>query len=223
MLRKTHNIKKKLIIEDKNELYGLLAVLSVFSLITANILAFKQEDFGILVLSSGTLLFPLSYIVDDILAECYGFWKARKVIYLGFLMNLIFVIYCYVVLALPYPAYFTGQDAMSMVLGFTPVLLVASFSAYVVGSLANAGTVSFMKNHKSLNNSLFGRLFLSTVIGQGLDAFIFTFIAFGWYLPLFDTLYMAVSVYLFKVAVEFVCYPITKRLINFIKKEYDID
>lgn len=213
-------IKRKKLIEDKNELYGLLAVLSVFSLITANILSFKQEDLGFLILSSGTLLFPLSYIVDDILAECYGFWKARKVIYLGFLMNLIFVIYCYVVLALPYPAYFTGQEAMSMVLGFTPVLLIASFSAYIIGSIFNAGTVSFMKKRKSMGDSLFARLFLSTVVGQFLDAFIFTFIAFGWYLPLFDTLYMAVSVYLFKVFVELVMYPITRKIVNFIKKEY---
>ena len=112
---------------------------------------------------------------------------------------------------------------MSMVLGFTPILLVASFSAYVIGSIANAGIVNFMKKHKSLNDSLFGRLFLSTVVGQCLDAFIFTFIAFGWYLPLSDTLYMAISVYLFKVAVEFVCYPITKKLILYIKKEYMID
>ena len=215
-------IKKKLI-EDKNELYGLLAVLSVFSLITANILAFKQEDLGFLVLSSGTLLFPISYIVDDILAECYGFWRARKVIYLGFLMNLIFVIYCYGVLALPYPSYFTGQEAMTMVLGFTPILLVASFTAYIIGSIFNAGTVSFMKKRQSLNNSLFARLFLSTVVGQFLDAFIFTFIAFGWYLPLYDTLYMAISVYLFKVFIEFVLYPVTKRIINYIKKEYSIE
>ena len=216
-------IKEKKLLEDKNELYGLLAVLSVFSLITANILAFKQEDLGFLILSSGTLLFPISYIVDDILAECYGFWKARKVIYLGFLMNLIFVIYCYAVLALPYPAYFTGQEAMSMVLGFTPVLLVASFTAYVIGSIFNAGTVSFMKKRAAFNDSLFARLFLSTVVGQFLDAFIFTFIAFGWYLPLADTLYMAVSVYLFKVAVEFVLYPVTRRVVNFVKKEYNIE
>lgn len=216
-------IKEKKLLEDKNELYGLLAVLSVFSLITANILAFKQEDLGFLILSSGTLLFPISYIVDDILAECYGFWKARKVIYLGFLMNLIFVIYCYAVLALPYPAYFTGQEAMSMVLGFTPVLLVASFTAYVIGSIFNAGTVSFMKKRAAFNDSLFARLFLSTVVGQFLDAFIFTFIAFGWYLPLVDTLYMAVSVYLFKVAVEFVLYPVTRRVVNFVKKEYNIE
>lgn len=221
MFEKT--IKNKKLIGDKNELYGLLAVLSVFSLITANILSFKQEDLGILILSSGTLLFPISYVVDDILAECYGFWKARKVIYLGFIMNLIFVIYCYVVLALPYPSYFAGQEAMTMVLGFTPIVLVASFTAYIIGSIFNAGTVSFMKKRKAFNNSLFARLFLSTVIGQFLDAFIFTFIAFGWYLPLYDTIYMSVSVYLFKVAVEFVLYPITRKVINYVKKEYNID
>ena len=220
MFKKNH-YKTKLI-EDKNELYGLLATLSVFSLITANILAFKQEDLGILILSSGTLLFPISYIVDDILAECYGFWKARKVIYLGFIMNLIFVIYCYIVLALPYPSYFTGQEAMSMVLGFTPILLIASFTAYITGSIFNAGTVSFMKKRELFKNSLFARLFLSTVIGQFLDAFIFTFIAFGWYLPLYDTLYMAVSVYLFKVLVELLLYPFTQKIIKYIKKEYNI-
>lgn len=138
-------------------------------------------------------------------------------------MNLIFVIYCYAVLALPYPSYFTGQEAMTMVLGFTPVLLIASFTAYIIGSIFNAGTVSFMKKRQALNNSLFARLFLSTVVGQFLDAFIFTFIAFGWYLPLYDTLYMAISVYLFKVLVEFVLYPFTKRIINYIKKEYKIE
>lgn len=211
----------KTIINNKEELYGLLAVLSVFSLITANILAFKQETIlGILVLSSGSLLFPISYIVDDILAECYGFWKARKVIYLGFIMNLIFVAYVYLVLALPYPSYFTGQEAMSTVLGFTPVLLVASFTAYIIGSIANAGTVHLMKKHQLIGDNLFARLFLSTVIGQFLDAYIFTFVAFGWYLPLNDTLFMAASVYIFKVAVELVLYPVTKRIVNYVKEHY---
>ena len=213
----------KKLIKNEYELYGFLAVISVFCLITANIIAYKQADFGIIVLTCSTFIFPISYIVDDVLAECYGFWNARKVIYLGFFLDLLFVIYAQLSIMAPYPPFFTGQEHFASVLGFTPLLLLGSFTAYIVGSIVNAGIVAYMKKHKMIDDSLFARLIGSTVVGQTLDAVIFVGIAFGMTTPFADVCFMIISISVVKILVEVVLYPITKRVVNYIKKEYNIN
>ena len=218
-------IFKKPLLEDKKDLYGLLAVLSVFALISANCVTFKTEDLGLFICSAGNLMFPLSYIVEDVLAECYGFWKARKVIYLGFLLNLVFVIYTSLVVGIPpapdFPA--SSQAALETVFGYTPQILLASFSAYIVGSIVNAGTVSFMKKRKLMGDSLFARLFGSTVLGQLVDSTIFSLVTFIWWYDIQTTIIITVTTWLFKVCVEFFMYPVTCKVVNAVKKEYNID
>lgn len=96
-------------------------------------------------LPCAVIIFPVVYIVNDVLAEIYGYKKARKVIFLGFLLNLLAIICYQISIMLPAPVYFTGSEAFATVLGNTSRVLLASFTAYIIGSLVNAYLMTYLK------------------------------------------------------------------------------
>ena len=161
------------------------------------------------------LFFPVIYIVNDVLAECYGYKKVRRVILLGFFMNLVAVICYNITIILPPPAFFEANEAFSIVLGSTLRLLIASFAAYLVGSILNAKIMVYLKSKSE--DKLFFRCILSTLFGEGCDALIFITIGF-WGLMPFDTLVLMIVVQaLFKTVYEIIVYPLTKIVILKVK------
>ena len=199
----------------KTELYAILTGVFTASLIVSNIIAGKTFDFFSFVLPCGVIIFPVIYIVNDVLAEVYGYKKARNVILLGFLMNLVAVICYNVTIALPAPVFFENSDAFSVVLGSTFRLLVASFAAYLVGSLVNAKMMVVLK--KWDEDKLFLRCILSTLFGEGLDAIIFITIGFLGTMPMEALVLMIVAQALFKTVYEIIVYPITRHVIDSVK------
>ena len=204
----------------KTDLYAILVGIFCAGLIISNIIASKTFEFFWITLPCGVIIFPLIYIVNDVLAECYGFKKARRAIYLGFFMNLIAVICYNVTMFLPAPAYFTGDGAFHTVLGSTLRLLVASFAAYLIGSLINAKLMVYLKG--KYENNLFFRCISSTFAGEGMDALIFITIGFLGTMPVSALLTMIVAQALFKTAYEVVVYPLTRHVIHNVKdlKDY---
>lgn len=204
----------------KTDLYAILVGIFCAGLIISNIIASKTFEFFWITLPCGVIIFPLIYIVNDVLAECYGFKKARRAIYLGFFMNLIAVICYNVTMFLPAPAYFTGDGAFHTVLGSTLRLLVASFAAYLIGSLINAKLMVYLKG--KYENKLFFRCISSTFAGEGMDALIFITIGFLGTMPVSALLTMIVAQVLFKTAYEVVVYPLTRHVIHNVKdlKDY---
>lgn len=204
----------------KTDLYAILVGIFCAGLIISNIIASKTFEFFWITLPCGVIIFPLIYIVNDVLAECYGFKKARRAIYLGFFMNLIAVICYNVTMFLPAPAYFTGDGAFHTVLGSTLRLLVASFAAYLIGSLINAKLMVYLKG--KYENKLFFRCISSTFAGEGMDALIFITIGFLGTMPVSALLTMIVAQALFKTAYEIVVYPLTRHVIHNVKdlKDY---
>lgn len=204
----------------KTDLYAILVGIFCAGLIISNIIASKTFEFFWITLPCGVIIFPLIYIVNDVLAECYGFKKARRAIYLGFFMNLIAVICYNVTMFLPAPAYFTGDGAFHTVLGSTLRLLVASFAAYLIGSLINAKLMVYLKG--KYENKLFFRCISSTFAGEGMDALIFITIGFLGTMPVSALLTMIVAQTLFKTAYEVVVYPLTRHVIHNVKdlKDY---
>ncbi len=199
----------------KTELYAILTGVFTASLIVSNIIAGKTFDFFSFVLPCGVIIFPVIYIVNDVLAEVYGYKKARNVILLGFLMNLVAVICYNVTIALPAPVFFENSDAFSVVLGSTFRLLVASFAAYLVGSLVNAKMMVVLK--KWDEDKLFLRCILSTLFGEGLDAIIFITIGFLGTMPMEALVLMIVAQALFKTVYEIIVYPLTRHVIDSVK------
>ncbi|MDY3132360.1 MAG: queuosine precursor transporter [Treponema sp.] len=195
----------------KENLFGILSGVFCASLIISNILAFKTFTIGEFVLPTAVILFPIVYITNDILSEIFGYKKTKQVVITGFVMNIIAVIGYNVAIMLPAPSFFTGQEAFSLVLSNTFRVLVASMSAYMVGSLVNAKVMEVLKN--KFENKLMFRCVTSTLIGEGLDALIFITIAFLGTMPFTSLLTMVVCQATFKTLYEVVCYPATRKLI----------
>ena len=200
----------------KTELYAILTGVFTACLIVSNIIAGKTFDFFSFTLPCGVIIFPVIYIVNDVLAEVYGYQKAKRVILLGFFMNLVAVICYNITIIMPAPAFFTNSEAFSIVLGSTFRLLVASFVAYLVGSLVNAKVMVILK--KKYEDKLFFRCIASTLVGEGLDAIIFIFIGFLGTMPLEALLLMIVAQALFKTIYEIIIYPLTRYVIGHVKR-----
>lgn len=200
----------------KTELYAYLAGIFTACLVISNIIAGKTFDFFSFTLPCGVVIFPVIYIVNDVLAEVYGYEKARNVILLGFLMNLLAVLCYNITILLPAPAFFENSSAYEVVLGSTFRLLMASFIAYLAGSLVNARLMVLLK--KWDDDKLFFRCIASTFFGEGLDAVIFIIIGFFGTMPTDALIVMIVVQALFKTVYEIIVYPITRSVIFSIEK-----
>lgn len=202
--------------KTKTELYQILTGVFVACLLVSNVLAAKTFTLGSVILPTAVIIFPVVYIVNDVMAEIYGFKKARNIIVLGFVLNALAVAAYSIAIALPAPIFAAeGAAAFALVLGSTWRLLLASFAAYLVGSLVNAGVMVRMK--EKLEKHLMLRCILSTLIGEGLDALIFITIAFAGTMPWDQIVIMIVAQAAFKTVFEVVFYPITRVVIGKIR------
>ena len=164
--------------------HWLVIVVAVFvtCLITANIIAVKLVDLFGLILPAAIFIFPLSYITGDVLTEVYGYRQARKVIWLGFMCNVIVVLAISVAQVLPAASFWDGQKAYERILGYTPRIVAASFLAYLVGEFANSFVLAKLKI-ATQGRWLWMRTIGSTLVGQGLDSMVFISLAFAGTIP----------------------------------------
>lgn len=205
----------------KNRSSFLLVILSaVFcvALVVSNIVAGKlwQAPFGI-VLTCGVFMFPIVYILDDVLPEVYGYVVARKIIFLGFACNLMVVLFFLLTLKASFPPYFVNQDAFVAVLGFTPRLLLASFVAYLIGTNLNAWILTVIKRWTN-GRFLWMRTIGSTIVGESVDSTIFILLAFYGILPSGVLPLMIVSQAVFKTLYEVLATPLTYLVIGYVKR-----
>jgi queuosine precursor transporter len=202
--------------------YDVAVALFVASLLTANIISVKLIEIGPIIVPAGVVIFPVSYILGDILTEVYGFRWARRAIWLGFLGNLVAVAAIWIAGLLPSPAFWQGQTAYDAILGFTPRLLAASFAAYLVGEFANSTILAKMKIWTQ-GKYLWTRTIGSTLIGQGLDSLVFILIAFGGLMAPAAIMTTVVSQWLFKSIYEIAATPLTYFVINRLKQAEGVD
>lgn len=200
----------------------VLCVTFCTALIVSNIIAGKlwSAPFG-LTLTAGAVLFPVVYIIGDVLPEVYGLSTTRRVIWIGFASNLFAVTFFYICLALPAPSFWQNQKAFETVLGFTPRLLLASVLAYLVGTNANAWVMVRMKE-LTHDRWLWTRTIGSTIVGEGLDSTIFMLVAFVGVVPFSALPDLIVSQWIFKTMYEVLATPITYIVIGWYKRsEHD--
>jgi uncharacterized integral membrane protein (TIGR00697 family) len=205
-----------------SQLYLLVTVLFVACLIAANITATKLIEPWGLVMDAGTIVFPLSYILGDVLTEVYGFRAARRVIWLGFLANLLVVAAIALAGVVPGASFWDGQAAYDQILGFTPRILAASFCAYLVGEFANSVVLAKMKVATG-GRHLWTRTIGSTLVGQGLDSLIFVTLAFSGVIPFEAMLVMIATQWLVKSAYEALATPVTYAVVGFLKRREGVD
>lgn len=195
----------------------LLGVTFCVCLILANLLATKQFQLGSINLTTGVLVFPISYVVNDCITEVWGYQRAKLIIWTGFVMNFAFVLLGWLADLIPGAPYWTNQEGFHAIFGLAPRVALASFAAFLVGSLLNAYVMSKMKIHdKGRRFSL--RAIASTIAGELSDSLIFFPIALGGIVPKENLLLMIASQVFFKTLYEIVMLPVTMRVVAWLKK-----
>jgi uncharacterized integral membrane protein (TIGR00697 family) len=202
--------------------FVLIVATFITCLITANITAVKLVAIGGWLVPAGIVIFPLSYICGDVLTEVYGYRQARRVIWLGFLCNLLTVLAIWIGQILPAAPFWDGQPAYERILGYTPRLLLASFLAYLVGEFANAVILAKLKL-ATRGRWLWLRTIGSTLVGQGLDSLVFVLLAFMGTLPLAGMLSAVLTQWLVKTLYEAAVTPLTYAVVRFLKRHEGLD
>ncbi len=202
--------------------FMLLTVLFCVCLIVANLVEIKTVSLGVITVTAGMAVFPVSYIINDCIVEVYGFRKARLVIWLGFFMNLLVTLMLQMAIVLPGAESWSGQDAMVAMYGGVPRILAASFIAFICGSIANAWVMSRMKV-KSGGRHFSIRAIVSTLWGEGVDSLIFFPIAFAGVLPVGEIVELIIAQALLKTLYEILILPVTMRVVRRLKRIEALD
>lgn len=197
--------------------FMLLGILFNVCLIAANLLETKViQVFGITV-TAGLLVFPISYIINDCIAEVWGFRKARLIIWSGFAMNFFVVMLGLIAVALPAASFWEGEEHFNFVFGMAPRIVVASLTAFLVGSFLNAYVMSRMKV-ASGGKHFSARAILSTIVGETADSLIFFPVAFGGIIAWRELMVMMCIQIVLKSLYEVLILPVTIRVVAAIKR-----
>lgn len=210
------NFKQKLLI--------YFATISVCTLLISNLAAIKLWDFFGIAVDGGVIVFPITYIIGDLIVEFYGKRIAKIVILAGFIMNMIAIVVFYIVIALPAYEGWELQDAYASVLGFTPRIIIASLIAYVCSNLLNNVIFTKMKQ----GEGVFAKSFIARALGSSafahlIDSGIFETIAFLGVLPFHDFLAQASFAYILGMGLELVLSPVEVGIANNIRRKIEYD
>lgn len=208
--------------------YDIVVALFCSLLLISNVAAVKLIQFGPdvsffsfpllpVITDGGALLFPLTYVLGDVLAEVYGWKGARRAIVIGFATSVVASLTFLLVGVAPPAADWAHQEAFVSVLGFVPRIVVASLLGFTVGQLLNAWVLVWLKG-RAREGSLWARLLGSTLVGEAADTAIFCIVAFGGIITGGTLLNYILVGYLFKVLVETLFLPVTYLVIKQVKR-----
>lgn len=195
----------------------LLGIVFCVCLVAANFLEAKVIRLGSLAVTAGMLVFPLSYIINDCIAEVWGFKKSRLIIWMGFLMNFLVVGLGQIAVMLPAAPFWEGEESFNFVFGLAPRIAAASLVAFLAGSFLNAYVMSKMKL-KSKGRHFSLRAVVSTLAGESADSLIFFPIAFAGMMPAMELLKMMAVQAVLKTVYEIMVLPVTVRVVRYIKR-----
>lgn len=198
-------------------LYPVIVTVFVVMLLISNIGAVKLIEFGPIITDGGAFLFPLVYILGDVISEVYGFKAARKAIFLAFAMSALAGFTFWLVQIAPPATSWENQDAFESVLGFVPRIVLASIAGFLVGQLLNSYVLVAIKR-RTKEKSLWLRLLGSTVIGELADTIIFCTIAFYGVITGGEFLTYVIIGFTYKTIVEIVLMPVTYQVIAAVKR-----
>ncbi len=202
---------------QNSSLYTIFAVLFVSFLLLSNIGATKMIGLGPLVFDGGAILFPLTYVLGDVLSEVYGFANARRVIVLGFVVSIIASIVFWLIIVAPAHSSYMYQEEFKTVLGVVPRFVAASLVGYVFGQLLNSWVLVKIKERWG-ERHLWARLIGSTAVGEFVDTTLFCLIAWLGVSSLGIIANLIVVGYAYKVLLEVLLLPVTYIVIGWVKK-----
>lgn len=171
---------------------------------------------------AGTLIFPFTFLLSDLITEVYGFKYARRAIWCGFLFNALFIIYGQIVIHMPGPSYPTNNEIFDMLLTTNIRIILASGISYLISEPLNSMIMAKLKI--KMNGHYLGIRFVSsTIVASGTDSFVFSLIAFYGMMSNFHLFSLILSMWLIKVIIEILGLPISIRLAKRLKKLEHLD
>ncbi len=200
----------------------VIAVIFVSVLLISNVVSAKIVEIWKFDFDAGTLLFPLSYIFGDIMTEVYGYRRTKRIIWMGFAVNVFMALIFIGVGHLPASELWNNQSAYDAILGWTPRIVVASMIAYWFGEFSNSYVLAKMKVWMK-GNVLWVRTIGSTLVGEGFDTVIFVCLAFYGLVPNEFLIVIIASNYVFKVGIEILFTPVTYKVVDFLKRSEGCD
>lgn len=203
-------------------LFMFAGILFATCLLISNILATKILMIGPWAAPAGVLIFPVAYILNDVITEVWGFSKARLIIWTGFVVNMMAILFFSLAIAVPGAPFWQNQQAFASILGNTPRIVAASLCAYLAGSFLNAYVMSRMKI-LTKGKGFSGRAILSTFAGESADSCIFILIAFSGIYPLPVILTMIFTQAMIKTIYEILILPFTWWVVKWVKRVEGID
>ena len=203
-------------------LFMFAGILFAICLLISNILATKIILIGSWAAPAGVLIFPIAYIINDVIVEVWGYKKARLIIWSGFAVNLLAALFFTLAIVVPAAPFWQNQAAFSTILGSTPRIIAASLMAYLVGSFLNAFVMSKVKVlMKGKDFSV--RAILSTLVGEAADSLIFIMIAFAGNMPFSVLIGMVFTQACIKTVYEIIILPFTILIVKWVKKVEGVD
>ena len=198
----------------------VVTALFVTLYLVSNIMAVKVISFfDIIYFDAGTITFPFAYMLGDILTEIWGYHKAKKVIWITFLCNIIMMFFTQVAVWLPSPDYLDGTAiAYDNVFTYVPRIVVASLTGFILGELSNSWLMDKIKK-KTEGRFLWLRTIGSSIAAHLLDTVPFVMIAFIGTMTTRDIVMMIITQYFMKLGIEVVFgTPLAYAGVNYIKK-----
>ena len=199
--------------------YPIFVAVFTALVIISNVTATKGVAFGPIITDGGFIVFPLTYVIGDVLSEVYGFKAARRAIYLGFAMNGLAALTFWVTIYLPAADFYANEEHFENIVHAYTQLIVAGLAGFIVGQTINAWVVVLIKE-RTKEKHLWARLVGSTFAGQFGDTIVFCSIAAGaiGITSFADFVTYTALGWLYKTAVEVVMLPVTYRVIAVIKR-----
>lgn len=192
----------------------------VVALLISNIISSRQTlFFGRWELTGAIMIFPITYILSDVISEVFGYKWSRRTCYMAFAANIALAIIGYFVCSLPSPAWWGDAAAFSTVLQAVPRITIASLISFVVGDWVNDVIFSKMKGDKDHKGYGF-RAILSSFFGVLLDSLIFIPMAFAGSMPVDVLLNMIILQVIVKICYEIVILPVNTFVMKKISKTH---
>ena len=204
---------------SKSNILVAIAAVMVTGYLTANVMATQIIRIGDLsIFDAGTIIFPITYMLGEVVTEVWGFRTARRLILLTFFCQMLFTLFAWIGTLVPVPEETVAmQEAYRQIFGFVPRIMCASVCAFLVGETTNAYVMSRLKAR--FGGPMWTRTISSSAVGYLLDTTIFVFIAFAGVVPLSQVLTMIGFQVLAKILMEVCCStPLAYATVAWIRK-----
>ena len=207
-------------VTDRLTIYTWLVGLSVATLLISNLASTKMFSIGNtgLVMDGGAVIFPISYVLGDVIVEMYGRKRAQRIIVMTVMMSLLAALVFLVVQAMPPGEGWEHQAAFETILGFAPRIVAASFLAYLLGQFLNAYVFDRIRDTKFGSRQLWWRALGSSLVGNLIDSSVFTVIAFAGIITTVQLIALVLMAFAVKMLGETILLPITYLVINWLRR-----